>query len=328
VLDPSVPPEIAQRYHELNERFYVSAPHEYFTLRLNSLLAIAADVEELNLNLRGKGLEVANIKFAVHADERVDTSQLSQMATKADVTAESQVLLHHASEALVRLYLGHEGRPSCPWLEVAGLFNFREFYDQLKRRFVDPVRPGVLERLVADVFLGLPENHPGSACTDEEWDVAVERLTSLLRHFATTHNESGRLYNSAKHGFAVNPANAAVFIGDDDGGSFGHSGPSLEFLESTYDAATKTRTWKTTTEWVRIRTSFAFIAIALKMLENLWSVAKAHYLEPSEGLTELWVPEFSPMEVMQSGGELGFNRFSLEVMNFREVATTPEETPG
>ncbi len=35
--------------------------------------------------------------------------------------AESQVLLHHAAEALLRLFLAHEGRPPCPWLRAGSL---------------------------------------------------------------------------------------------------------------------------------------------------------------------------------------------------------------
>ena len=45
------------------------------------------------------------------------TEAESEALLNAYVTTESEVLLHHAAEALLRLFLAHRGWPVCPRLE-------------------------------------------------------------------------------------------------------------------------------------------------------------------------------------------------------------------
>jgi hypothetical protein len=46
---------------------------------------------------------------------------------------ESTVLLHHAGETLMRLYLAHAGDAPCPWMEIARFPDSRRFKDALSR---------------------------------------------------------------------------------------------------------------------------------------------------------------------------------------------------
>ncbi|MDP9452601.1 MAG: hypothetical protein M3P97_04240 [Actinomycetota bacterium] len=128
-------PEMDERYRRLNESFYSSSPALYFEQRLNSLLVMAADDPEYGDRLH-RGLTIVGETFTVAPSERVE-SQLSEKQLRQFVTSETQVLLHHAAESLLRLYLAHEAHLSpCPWLSIASL-SFKQFWRAVDDRFVN-----------------------------------------------------------------------------------------------------------------------------------------------------------------------------------------------
>ena len=49
----------------------------------------------------------------------------------AFLVTESQAVLHHVSEALIRLFLAHADGGDCPWMEVAALRNFSKFKQEV-----------------------------------------------------------------------------------------------------------------------------------------------------------------------------------------------------
>ncbi len=97
----------------MNQKFYRGSPHRYFNRRLPSLILAAADNERIRQAFE-EGVSFGNL--TIRGAEDYDETERMNYAV-----VESVVLLHHASEALVRLFLAHEGKPPCPWLEVARL---------------------------------------------------------------------------------------------------------------------------------------------------------------------------------------------------------------
>ncbi len=121
-----------ENYAALNERFYEASPHEYFDQRLGLLLLAAGKPEEVEKLLQG-GISFGQLGLRATQDEAqhaTESPETKQRKRERFITAEAEVLLHHASEALLRLYLAHEpvigadGPPAihpCPWLQIARL---------------------------------------------------------------------------------------------------------------------------------------------------------------------------------------------------------------
>jgi hypothetical protein len=74
-------------------------------------------------------------------------------------SVESQVLFHHASEALLRLCLAHVVRPPCPWLEVASE-RPQAFKKHVTSKVIDPPASSPHDDVVY-VFLGGPASETG-----------------------------------------------------------------------------------------------------------------------------------------------------------------------
>lgn len=310
--------DMTEIFESLNQEFYSTEPHAYFGQRLNTLLVAAADVESLNLNLRGEGQATSSVFFRVADDERVAT-QLSPAEQEGYITAESQVLLHHAAEALLRLYLAHEDQPPCPWVEVSSLTDFSEFKDLIRSRFVDFAGSRQAEPQVARVFFGQSQHRPDIGCTEDEWKAAVENVAGFLRHFAGVLLDDASLYNAAKHGFAVNPTRSFIRIAAEGSNvaGFGHEGPSMQFLERTRYNREGTRDWNLTTAWVRVRATLCFTDIALRLMANLWTVARAVYVASED--RNVWFPtDESPLTLQQAAGEFGGRRWSRRMFEERK----------
>jgi hypothetical protein len=148
----ALPPPVARR---LNETFYRGAPpHTYFELRLLSLLAVdsqSSDEEKLPRSALAENVLGRELEFDPEAVERP--------AIETYIAAESQVLLHHAGEALVRFALGHLDGPRCPWFEIASLTDFRVFKQAAGE--LAAVEPDVLARqLDRFMFEGAVDDEP------------------------------------------------------------------------------------------------------------------------------------------------------------------------
>ncbi len=299
-------PEMTATFRRLNESFYSSSPSLYFEQRLNSLLVVAADDPEYGERLRS-GLTIVGQTFTVAPNERVE-SRLSGEDVRRFVTSETQVLLHHAAESLLRLYLAHEGRPPCPWLNIASLGSFRQFWRAIDDRFVKPApREGRVDPLVAETFLGSPV-YPTSWPTDEnDWASTVERLSIWMRFFSRHLSEDAPIYNAAKHGFALCSEEAYFAFKNDEGRTLiSHSGPSLEMLVHG-DWANNERRWSIRTVWTNPVASWFFCNVAIQMMESIFRVGRFRHLGEAGGY--LFNPDFTPIDVQTQAGVGGIKKF-------------------
>lgn len=271
---------LRQTWRDLNTQFYSGNPAAYFRSRWNLLVLAAGKPDEL-ARLLAEGVEydelIARIDLTDGDDPEGERLHLAFLVT------ESQVLLHHTSEALLRLFLGHSGSPPCPWVECATFLDFRAFR-RVVAELAKATWPQSRRDDVSRVFLGCDPR-----ADDPEWEAAATASERLVRLLAVRINQDASLYNSAKHGMTVIGSNAAVRIGVEGGeGGFGTEGPSIAFLESV--SKDGQRVWRETTQWFSIRQALWLTSLAITQIDALWDVAKAVYLDAEVAGVELVTP--------------------------------------
>ncbi len=263
----------------LNESFYRSSPHRYFELRLLSLLALdglPTDVDEDDLPGSAFG------EKALGEPLEFDPKLLDRGERDIYIASETEVLLHHVSEVLVRYFLGHEGSPPCPWVEMAALSDFRDF--KKRTQILATADVGRLGSVVDGLlFTGA---HMDAADRESQTKIVVATLQAAAHRVL----ESAPLYNAAKHGFTVLAGRSAVqfhatperdetdeerqtrkalneFLSD--------HGLSLETLEWSYGSGKKE--WATTTRYVDPDLAIASAWLATRVLANIARTMEARY---------------------------------------------------
>jgi hypothetical protein len=258
--------DLDSQLDRLNREFYTADPSDYFETRWLSLLVMAGRADNV-LAMLTEGVTYGHIHATI-ADAATTPEGVRNFAT-----IESQVLLHHASEALLRLYLAHVVRPPCPWLELASE-RFETFKKNLRSKLLNPPA-SALHAGVAHVFLRGPVSETGM--DEERWSKAVGNLTSYLRMFARRWLDDAHRYNSLKHGLAVSPSpRTMAFYADrsSEGHVLGY-GASLAYLES--DVAKRRQAWTMTIDWIDVSQSLALTSVAQGMIKSLWEIARARY---------------------------------------------------
>jgi hypothetical protein len=192
----------------------------------------------------------------------------------AYLTTESQVLLHHTAEALVRLFLGHAELPLCPWFECARLTKFWEFRDKAAKLAAADDKD--TRDAISNVFLGEPE-----ADLDEDKRDGLEATIRLLRALIGRLASDKGIYNSAKHGMTIFPSQAHVLVRSQEGDVvLNASGPSIAYLE--FEKRDGGIAWHEKTTWLSIRQALYLTELTISQMDLLWGIAKARYLNESQ----------------------------------------------
>jgi hypothetical protein len=252
-----------EQFPFLNEQFYTSHPAAYFRKRLQLLILSAGAADEIaQLLAQGVRYEKLIAQF-----EPTD----GQREHQAFLSTEAEVLLHHASEALLRLYFAHTGVPPCPWLECARLRSFSTFKARVAKLRSTRLTPDERDDL-ARVFIGIVPDQ-----SDVEAIKAINTIERLLRTIAARLLDDGNFYNSAKHGLAVIAADVSLAVGDETGVPFvGSQGPSVAYLE-VREKPNEPKRWHITTRWVSARQAMWLTCLVINEMASLWSVAKCRY---------------------------------------------------
>jgi hypothetical protein len=292
----------------LNKSFYRARPHEYFHHRLLTLLLLLTKEEEVAV-LVEPGLKYGFVTVAIgeKTSEERPVSPLRSFAS-----CESQVLVHHIGEVLLRLFLAHRGLASCPALELASL--------RLPRSFKDGVRsllaqPEVNRRIdLMEVFWGdtsiekLSNEHPAN-----DWESGLAALDRLVIHAASRLLSEAALYNAAKHGLSLTAGRSALTV-DIEGIDLGMSttGLNVEYLERVGQEGS-TEQWRHVTRWIDDETDIAVCYLWTHLMESLWSVATNRYLGtdtysiysvPDEGVERLLEQRQRPLTAMGRAFEI------------------------
>ena len=157
------------QHPELNAVFCTADPAEVHQDAVESLSLMACTDEQLGP--------------AFAAERTIGTTYLGPMSTPPQearqryIRMESVMVAHHASEALLRLFLAHVEHPECPWLGMSASTDFRDF-----KAAVNTILGNGCEReQIAMVFLG--GTSPQDACiqlSDQEFEDAIDALDMLL----------------------------------------------------------------------------------------------------------------------------------------------------
>lgn len=278
-LDHLLAPE---QFPELNQAFYATRPWEYFRHR-ERLLALTAGAPEKLLAVGREGVQVGRLHFQLDGDSAGETQDAEDR--ERFLLADSELLLHHVSETLLRLYLAHEELPPCPWLEVARVRGPGAFKKLVQRRFVEELPEDERRRRAAGVFFGTsrPEGltpQPGI----ERWNEGLDNIEAFLLHYAR-HFLDADVYNALKHGLVVRLGDSLTQL--DDGELIKAQGPALEYLSQRKDASGRLR-WNRSTRWLEFDRSLVFVFMATRLMESLWSIARARYLGDEPPPINLW----------------------------------------
>jgi hypothetical protein len=276
----------------LNEQFYRHSPHHYFERRLAAALAVPGP-EEREHPLP-QGFHAAAVEAALGGEADFDPASFEADTRELYLAAEATVLLHHAGEALLRLYLAHQGDPPCPWIELAGMKDFRRFKQLVRERLLD-VPADRLRSEVETLFLGGPR--PEDDADRGRCDEMVKNCAEFLRVFAHQFLDEGdaAIYNAAKHGLAINAGrHQLAFVPADDARNdpeqeraVAHLIDSLSFNGVTLEAlawvgTSKRGEWHRKQKWVDPARDLAYAYAAVRLMANLWSVARARYEDGGE----------------------------------------------
>jgi hypothetical protein len=305
---PVIPQGMA---NELNRKFYAySSPYEYFIRRLLAALLWLTKSDALVEMLQG-GISYGPIELNLNGLQ--NPAVFSEETQGRYGVAEAEILLHHASESLLRLYLAHDGNQQCPWLELANLRSFSEFKKRVDDRFRSPGRHSDAHERVRNIFLSAADIEPGNAEQEALMAKGAENLELFLEHFGRRFLEDSNLYNSTKHGFGVGPGHTAVTMTDDDTGDtvMAHAGPSIHFLERKTEKNPDRTTWHETTQFVDIAQTLTFAHVAIDMLDALWSCARLRYLRRGSPDRAVFCPaDFTPQDIIKELPEPAISRFS------------------
>lgn len=252
-----------------NESFYRSDPADYLRTRFQLLMLTGGKRSQLE-ELLAEGVEFAGVTIGPtgpevdHAGDADDDSALGPF-----LTIESQQLLHHAAETVLRLFLVHASRATVPWVELSSQRSFSKFKREVESEFIDEAPAA---ELIGYVCFGNRIRPPDVDPAD--WDGAVSGIRAFLRSFAECFLDDANLYNSIKHGLGVTAGEAVALI---DAHQVGH-GPSIEYPESAAWAGDGTRTWSLTTRWVDVGQSIGLTFVAIRMIETIWSIGRFRHI--------------------------------------------------
>jgi hypothetical protein len=293
---------LAARYARLNHEFYTADPADYFHVRWLALVLLAGRAGGA-IELFKDGVTYGNVVA------RIDDASIDPDGIRDYVTIESQVLMHQASETLIRLFFAHAGRPECPWLEVARETNFALFKARVRTQLLE-CSTLELTAVTRDVFLSIKPSALGLSTTDV--DVAVANVTGFLTTLARRWLDEAHAYNSLKHGLAVVPSATSLSFtaeGTNDARLMGE-GPTMAYLESERDGTH--REWKQTTRWLDVNEALALTQVARQMIDSLWQIGRARYDSgPKE--VRLFVPVGINAQSFRTPGRLPAKSCSMSV---------------
>lgn len=263
-------------YARLNQEFYSGDPAAYFERRLGLLLLAAARRDEVN-TLLAEGLTYGGLTFRL-----AQVDDLAQAATDDDgvLLAESLVLLHHASEALLRLFIAHVEFAACPWMGAASLTNYKDFKGVVGT-LAQEVWPEWLERRINPVFMNRSPDDDEPPIPDLR-----QAMKELLTFLASELLKDSPVYNAAKHGMAVIPKVRSTSLEDpEDGTGIFTNGPSLLFLQTAWEGkgTDKVRTYSEVVRWMTPARNLWLTQLVVQQIRALWTAAQGRY---SGGIAE------------------------------------------
>lgn len=264
---------IVENYPDLNATFYGMSPHAYLRRRLRSLWLWHGDPPGLAELLNEKFIvDDMAVTLGTEGDEEEEKRERERF-----VVIEAEVLLHHVSETLLRLYLVHAKESPCPWLDISRekkFFLVKKDIEKLRQR----LKAGEERSGIEKAFFP-----PGDRKTlipdhgDEVWEAAVQNLSEYLDYYAA-HFLDAAPYNAAKHGLALLAGQSGIELGagDDPLPFLKRSGPALIYLDIERDEKSGDPRWAKITKWIVLRRALAMTHLGCRLIEEIWKIGAGH----------------------------------------------------
>ena len=242
------PEPLESNFRELNEAFYQERPWDYFLQRLVHLAAIASDTGKLPFE---DAISVGPVTIQSHAP----TVSRYPSPGQSFVAIESEVLLHHAAETLLRLMHAHAEPSPCPWIRMSSLRNFSEFKEWVATLRDDPKLADV-----AGELFGRSDEHPEALADEAEW------IRLFGQHFLDSSS-----YNAAKHGMALAGGAVRGRVAIDDKEIVRAEGPVVSWLARWPDSgASRPPRWTRVTKILSPEAYIMMIKVAADLMESMW----------------------------------------------------------
>ncbi|HVA19654.1 MAG TPA: hypothetical protein VMU55_05740 [Solirubrobacteraceae bacterium] len=265
-----------ENYQPLNEEFYAGDPADYFIRRLQGLLILKGKPDALR-ELMLEGVDAGGVRLQLTAGDGPGAESAKDDAEGRDrfVTADAWLLLHHASETLLRLYLAHTQGAPCPALEIARDRRAGAFKKQIRHRFIVSRRSPEHHAENGEAFYGSPTAEGLSDADDDSRQALLDNVEGLLRLFASTFLDA-EAYNAIKHSMAIRTGNSRlnIKVGDRDLGTT--EGPHIEYIGIR--ETPERFVWAHKTIWLDFDLIVARVYTAQRMILALWLVARHRYL--------------------------------------------------
>jgi hypothetical protein len=286
---------------ELNKFFYAGKPWEHFNYR-NHLLMLVAGAGDRLYEIAREGVTYKGLFYQEKSEEGEEgEEEEAAQARERFIIADSEALLHHAIETLLRLYLAHEDQDPCPWLEMARIRTPGAFKQKVEARFLADMPQDERRERTAKVFFGTADRTKLKPMpSEEDWNSGLDNIEAFLGHFAQ-HFSDADVYSALKHGLAVRPGEAAFQLGD--GQLIKAEGPSIEYLGLRLNPDGERR-WHRSVSWIRPEHSMGLVFLAARLMESLWGIAKFRYLGEKPEALNLWTkPVYQEVTERISEGE-------------------------
>ncbi len=300
VKRPLAPEPLDSNYPELNDEFYAGRPWDYFRHRLIHLAAVAAEPGEAPLT----GPFAVGL---VAIEMRAPDTNHHPTPGQTFAAIECEVLLHHASETLLRLIYAHAEPHPCPWLRMSAMSRADQFKNWVKQL----VRNSALPEVAANVF-GHSEAYPDGPANEAEW----------IRVFAWHFLNAG-CYNAAKHGMALGGGAQERVVKVEDEEIFRAKGAALSWLANwpLDNDDERPRRWTRASRLFSVEAYLMMVETAAQLMEAVYINGRVIHLE--EAPERIEYQPTPPPRVLCEALDIPWHFF---VDQYRPLAYAGEET--
>lgn len=265
-----------RQFPELNAVFYSADPSEFIKMRVKTLALMGCPDVFL-----GPAFAVdKQIGSMAYGGSEVPSAEERQRYLRT----EAVTIVHHASEALLRLFFAHADHPECPWLGMSASLSPRDFKEQV----TDALIRGFDRENIARIFLGgLNREDAALAMTEDEFTGTVNSIEMLLVDCAKRFTSDAFLYNAVKHGLTavdLDDDKAKMEWESDDGQRFRmHTGPLHVYLhrKSSPGAKSGDREWFIGLDDPSPDRDMMVTCLITYAVDSLWAVARRLYMGKS-----------------------------------------------
>lgn len=296
------PDPTAEQCEALNAEFYAAKPWIYFQQRLAHLMFVASDRDRYRAMLKG-GFTAGTVNFKVELDDEDSTVPTPEQSF---IAIETEILLHHSAETLLRFVHAHSDITPCPWVRMAGLTTFTTFKDWVRADVLDASQNDLAE-LCRRIFAV----DPNSAAN---LDAYTRYLRLYARHFLAADS-----YNAAKHGMGLHGGNRRMHIEIDDRRLFERDGTSLSWLATwpRSDARQPPR-WTRVSSLFDVDAAITLIATATDLMRSIWLRGRQRHLDAA------WNEVYRPRSPQELFNDLGIRHHVL-AQTYRPYPAAGEE---